>query len=81
MSGSRSGPIDKFLDRVSTQLRPRVREIVGLTDTFCRDHLDDGFRDISRGRPPSALVDYGLLHETEAGAPRYKLDPAPIVCR
>jgi hypothetical protein len=41
--------MDELLARVPEKLRPRFREIVGLTDAFCAAHLDAEYRDLCRG--------------------------------
>jgi hypothetical protein len=40
--------MDELLAEVPAKLRPRLREIVSLTDAFCQAHLDDEFRDLCR---------------------------------
>ncbi|HKB03772.1 MAG TPA: plasmid pRiA4b ORF-3 family protein [Gemmataceae bacterium] len=40
--------MNDLLTPISARLQPRVREIVDLTDAFCRAHLDDEYRELCR---------------------------------
>ena len=40
--------MDELLGQIPEHLRPRFREVVALTDSFCAAHLDDEYRDLCR---------------------------------
>lgn len=40
--------MDKLLEKVLQELRPRFVEIVAITDKFCDDHLTDEYKELCR---------------------------------
>jgi hypothetical protein len=40
--------VDELLKQVPEKFRERFREITALTDKFCKEHLDDEYRDLCR---------------------------------